>query len=179
MLEATLAELGTVGFEGLSIERVARKAGLNKTSVYRRWPTREALVAAALEAVAARLAPPTLQGNSLREELLALARGVAGLLKAPSGRALVRAGLAEESATEVALLSARGLSAGARTPGRAMAARARRRGEWRTGVDADQLVFTLVGALIHRAMLERAPVSTRWLSKLVDLLLDGAANRVK
>lgn len=176
VLEVTLAELGAVGFEGLSVERVARRAGLNKTSVYRRWPTREALVAAALGGVAARLTPVVVEGASLKEELLTLAQGVARLLETPEGRALVRAGMAEQSAARVAALAATGLSAGAKTPGRALAARARRRGEWR-GVDADLLVFTLVGAVLHRVMLERAPVKKAWLTKLVELLLYGAAER--
>ena len=44
VLEATLDELGLVGYGALSVEQVATRAGVNKTTVYRRWPTKAALV---------------------------------------------------------------------------------------------------------------------------------------
>ena len=51
VLTRTLEELAQAGLEGLSVERIARRAEVNKTSVYRRWPSRGELVAAALEQV--------------------------------------------------------------------------------------------------------------------------------
>lgn len=48
ILEHALVELSREGLDGLSIDRIARAAAVNKTTIYRRWPTREALVAAAL-----------------------------------------------------------------------------------------------------------------------------------
>lgn len=48
ILEHTLADLSRAGLDGLSIDRIARAAAVNKTTIYRRWPTRDALVAAAL-----------------------------------------------------------------------------------------------------------------------------------
>ncbi|HTJ80977.1 MAG TPA: TetR/AcrR family transcriptional regulator [Polyangiaceae bacterium] len=47
-MDATLVELGRTGYMGLRIERVASAARVHKTSLYRRWPTKEALVGAAL-----------------------------------------------------------------------------------------------------------------------------------
>lgn len=48
ILEATLALLAEVGYEGLRVEQVARRARTAKTSVYRRWPDRDALTVAAV-----------------------------------------------------------------------------------------------------------------------------------
>jgi AcrR family transcriptional regulator len=48
VFEATIWELGRVGFERLSIEEIASRAGVNKTSIYRRWATIELLVVEAL-----------------------------------------------------------------------------------------------------------------------------------
>src|SRR5258707_2197699 len=48
VLEATLRQLGDRGFAGVSVDEVAKAAAVNKTSVYRRWPSRSALVLAAL-----------------------------------------------------------------------------------------------------------------------------------
>ena len=46
-LAAAVDELGRVGYVDLRVEDVARRAKVNKTTVYRRWPTKEDLVRAA------------------------------------------------------------------------------------------------------------------------------------
>jgi AcrR family transcriptional regulator len=74
ILEAALEQLSTVGWNGLTMEGVAAGAQTGKAAVYRRWPSKEDLVADALQAGLPRLehAPDT--GN-IREDLLALCRG--------------------------------------------------------------------------------------------------------
>ena len=52
VFRATLAEVGRVGVEHLSIEEVAERADVNKTTIYRRWPTPEGLARAALACAA-------------------------------------------------------------------------------------------------------------------------------
>lgn len=47
-MAATLDELVETGYGALSVQQVAARAGVNKTSVYRRWGTKGALLAAAL-----------------------------------------------------------------------------------------------------------------------------------
>ena len=47
--EATMAELARVGFGGLTIEGVAKAANVNRTTIYRRWPSKAALLLAVLE----------------------------------------------------------------------------------------------------------------------------------
>src|SRR5690606_23226984 len=81
------------GYERLSVEAVARRAGTAKTSVYRRWPTKEALVLAALRAYRDRPAAAGSRraGGSLRADLLGHARQLAALLTRE--RAAVVAGL--------------------------------------------------------------------------------------
>ena len=54
-----------------------------------------------------------------------------------------------------------------------IADRARARGEWRDGVDPQQAIFVLVGAIIHRTLLERADPTGEWLDGLVDIVCHG------
>ena len=52
VLRMTLEVLGQEGYAGLRVEDVAARAGVNKTTIYRRWPTRADLVVAALTSLA-------------------------------------------------------------------------------------------------------------------------------
>jgi AcrR family transcriptional regulator len=71
ILDATLALLTEVGYEQLSMEAVAGRSGAAKTTIYRRYRDKAALVAAAVEhRTPAR--PPHPGGESLREDLLSL-----------------------------------------------------------------------------------------------------------
>ncbi|WP_245589687.1 TetR/AcrR family transcriptional regulator [Amycolatopsis balhimycina] len=66
ILDATLALLTEVGYEQLSMEAVAGRSGAAKTTIYRRYPGKATLVAAAVERRAP-AKPPQPAGESLRE----------------------------------------------------------------------------------------------------------------
>ena len=53
VLEATVAELAAHGYGALTVERVATRAGVHKTTLYRRWGGKQGLVAEAVEGFAA------------------------------------------------------------------------------------------------------------------------------
>jgi AcrR family transcriptional regulator len=57
VFDATLGVLGDLGYAGLSIERVAERSGVNKSTIYRRWQTKEALLAAAIDEIASDVFP--------------------------------------------------------------------------------------------------------------------------
>ncbi len=175
VLEQTLAELADAGVEGLSVERIARRAQVNKTSVYRRWPTRDALIAAALEGVLAQAHAQVPDTGSLQTDLVGLLRPVAALLEDPRGQALARAAFSAGAAKGVGAMAARALGRPPPAPLRALVARAKARGEWRAGVKPEDVIFTVVGAMLHRAMLEQRPLSPRWLRARVQLVLKGAS----
>lgn len=87
ILDAALEQLGEVGWKGLTMEGVAAGAQTGKAAVYRRWPSKEDLVADALVAGLPRVeTAPDL--GSVREDLLALCRQVRRIMYSRPGVAL-------------------------------------------------------------------------------------------
>ncbi|MFO0601211.1 MAG: TetR-like C-terminal domain-containing protein [Myxococcaceae bacterium] len=164
VLDCTLHELSRVGLARLSVARVARQAKVNKTSVYRRWPTKRALAQAAL-AHALEQGEPIGDLGSLEAELLALTRRVAGFLSSPAGAAVVRT-LFVEDATALRTL-ARKSWGGQGAEVAAIVARARARRELTKTDDVELLFFSLAGALLHRRVVEDATLGEHWLRRVV------------
>ncbi|WP_416978152.1 TetR/AcrR family transcriptional regulator [Streptomyces sp. T028] len=87
ILDAALEQLGTVGWNGLTMEGVAAGAQTGKAAVYRRWPSKEDLVADALSAELPRLdVAPDL--GSVRADLVALCRRARDVMFSRPGFAL-------------------------------------------------------------------------------------------
>jgi AcrR family transcriptional regulator len=82
---ATMAELARVGFPGLTIEGIARAANVNRTTIYRRWPSKGALLLAVIEPLLERFDhdPDT---GSLGGDLLALMLMIGENVALPRGR---------------------------------------------------------------------------------------------
>lgn len=75
ILEATLDLLvEEAGVAGVTIEAVAARAGVGKTTIYRRWPNKERLIIEALASTKSPVVVP--HGSDLREDLVALAKAV-------------------------------------------------------------------------------------------------------
>ncbi|MFE4609033.1 TetR/AcrR family transcriptional regulator [Streptomyces niveus] len=87
ILAAAADELRTTGYAGMTMDRVARRAGTNKNAIYRRWPTRAALgVAAYRRSADAELTVP--DTGTLRGDALALLRAANTLWSSPRGALL-------------------------------------------------------------------------------------------
>jgi AcrR family transcriptional regulator len=174
VFEVALAQLARVGFDRLSIPDVAELAGVNKTSIYRRWPGKTELVRDALGAAMGHADQPPDTGE-LRGDLVGLARSVAAFTQSEVGTAVVRILLAEGSNPEVrALAQAAYGDAGRRGPWIVLA-RAMERGELKEVVDPSLLLFTIAGAIVHRVFIEQRATDEAFLEQVVDLVLFGAA----
>jgi AcrR family transcriptional regulator len=70
LLEVTLALLAEVGYESMSMDEIARRAHASKATIYRRWPSKADLVAAAIlgHKIGALKPPPA---ETLRDDLVA------------------------------------------------------------------------------------------------------------
>lgn len=87
ILDSALEQLSTVGWNGLTMEGVAAGAQTGKAAVYRRWPSKEDLVADALKAGLPDLADAPDRG-SIREDLYELCRRMRGAMYSRPGFAL-------------------------------------------------------------------------------------------
>lgn len=169
---AAIEELATVGYGAFRMEEVAARAEVNKTTVYRRWPTRADLVRDAITAnfVATFVLPRT---GALRSDLLVLAKGFVEHVRSPFGRSMIRMMAAEGFDPELAELSKsmrRDLEALPQT----VIANAVARGELAPDIDHQVVLNALIGALHHRIFMAHEDADEAFQARLVDLLLEGA-----
>ncbi|MFB2833738.1 TetR/AcrR family transcriptional regulator [Floridanema evergladense] len=87
MLRATLELLAEVGFEAMSIEAIATRAGIGKTTIYRRYSSKEELVADAIESMREEVLIPD-TGN-LWSDIDAIIENAAQITLNPLGRQTV------------------------------------------------------------------------------------------
>jgi len=87
MLRATLELLAEVGFEAMSIEAIATRAGVGKTTIYRRYSSKEELVADAIESMREEVLIPD-TGN-LWSDIDAIIENAAQITLNPLGRQTV------------------------------------------------------------------------------------------
>ncbi|MGD9894309.1 MAG: TetR/AcrR family transcriptional regulator [Dehalococcoidia bacterium] len=90
VLAAALTELNEVGYAALTVESVARRAGVHKTTIYRRWIDRERLVVDALSGSVAQEIPIPDTG-AIERDLQTMARMLVQWLTSPGGRAIFAA----------------------------------------------------------------------------------------
>jgi AcrR family transcriptional regulator len=172
--DAAAELLSERGIGGFSVEAVAARAGVAKTTVYRRWPTREELLVAVVSGLKApaEAAP----GESVRGDLLHFLRSTAhedrsGRWTRLMNRLLIEADEYPELVADVWRQSVR--------PRREYLAGILRRGVEegliRPGADLDLLVDMLISPVTSRIRLRRGPLTGDQLAELVDTVLRGAA----
>jgi len=171
-MAATVDLLARRGYAAVRIEDVARAAGVNKTTVYRRWATRADLVTAALTRLAA--PPRAADTGQLDTDLVETFVHATSLKTTPSGRSALRALLAAHGEPEVARVAA-SLRDRHRAPGREILQRARRRGDLPAHVPIELTLDVLLGAVYTRLRSTTLPPDRAWLEAVVRLVLAGAA----
>jgi AcrR family transcriptional regulator len=176
VLEATLAQLAERGFDRLAIPHIAQHAGVNKTSIYRRWPTKAELVRDALAAAMSHTddAPDT---GTLRNDLIALARTVATFTQSRVGTAVIRIMHAESGNPEVRALATMAYGEAAGSGPWAVMRRAVMRGELKDNVDPTLLLFAIAGAIMHRVFVEHADVTDEFIVHVIDMMLYGVSRK--
>jgi AcrR family transcriptional regulator len=168
---ATAAELARVGYAELRVEDVAAQAGVNKTTIYRRWPTKADLVAATMQALKG--VPEELPDlGAVRLDLLALAREAVVRASTCEGQSLHRVITLEIDHPEVASI-ARALRTDWFAPWEAVLARAVARKELPEHSDADLMIEMIMGPVFSK-LRRREPVEDEFLAAVVNMVVLGA-----
>jgi AcrR family transcriptional regulator len=174
ILDATVELLAEDGFGGLTIEAVAARAEVGKTTVYRRWPSKIPLVVDAVAHLKAPASVTVTDDMTTRDALVRiLSNGVrtqggeptdrilAGLVGAmsrdPELADAVRGGLVSERRRVIVGLIERGIA----------------RGEIRPDVDTEVIADLLGGPIVLRRFITGRPVTTRLVRQVVTIVLDG------
>jgi len=154
------------GFNGVSIEGIAARAGVAKQTIYRWWPSKVAiLLDTLLDDAGRQLAIPEGGGavESMRRYLRAMARF---LTREPAGRVLLALiGEAQHDAHTARLLDDRYLSP-RRARERELLARAVAGGELAAELDADAALDGLCGPILYRALTGR-PIPRKFIDRLI------------
>ncbi|MFH8613737.1 TetR/AcrR family transcriptional regulator [Streptomyces sp. NPDC017979] len=179
ILDATRAALVELGWSKLTMGDVAVRAGVAKTTLYRRWSNKNELVVDAVAVIFDELRLPDL--GSLDADVQAVVLQFAALLERPEARTALMAVVAEATRDEA--LRRRIRSAIVDRQKRLVLegrARAQARGELpyeddpaRAALRADLIFDVIAGAVVHRALVSSEPVDEAWARDFTALLLSG------
>ncbi|MEV6192948.1 TetR/AcrR family transcriptional regulator [Streptomyces sp. NPDC051920] len=171
LLQATLDLAAEAGYAGLSIEAVSRRAGVGKHTVYRRWPSKAALLLDALSRVWTSDLDYRDTGNvreDLREQFV---RSGTALSSPPIGP-VYRAVIAEaqgDSALRAALHERFLATVERRTLDRIT--RAQAAGELKADANLEFAAEVLCGALYYRSLLSNRPIDAAAVDGLVGMFM--------
>ncbi|MEV7533504.1 MULTISPECIES: TetR/AcrR family transcriptional regulator [Streptomyces] len=191
ILTAAHGVLEERGYQGFSIDEVAARAAVAKTTLYRRWPTKDHLLVALVAGI--QDAVPVTDTGDVRRDLTVYLTAVAGGLNrmrllgrdtagAPDGPG----GPGDRSAGVVAELVAaaarhpdvgdavRALFARRNALPLALLERARQRGALRADASPEAVFDRLAGALYYRLLITGEPIDARYVEESVHQTLAGA-----
>ena len=174
ILQAALKLLTDQGYAGMSVERVASDAGVGKTTIYRRYATKEDLAAAALSALRDDLGPPPNTGDTRADIVEMIGQTQVAFERGP-GFAMIGALLVEERRNpELFELFREKIMRPRRDDAVAILQRGVERGEIRADADLEVVVHALVGSMFARHILG-APGSKEMMELTVDTIWNGLA----
>ena len=177
ILTAALAVLADGGLRGCTIDAVALRAEVPKSTIYRRWPSKDELQVAALERYINETQPIPDTGN-LRDDLAAIFGAQIRAYGTKQARPMVSfafsvlaAGEAVPTATGEAM---RRFAVARRARLREVLERARSRGEVRTDVDLEIVISFLFGA-VWAGIADLQPIGEQFTDGVVDLACRAVA----
>ncbi|MEZ7125509.1 TetR/AcrR family transcriptional regulator [Nonomuraea sp. AD125B] len=170
---ATLAELVDKGYAALTVENIAQRAGVHKTTVYRRWKDRESLLTDALaEHMATDIPVP--DTGSLETDLRALARSIVQAFNSPAGQAILAAMFTGAAHLPEIAAARRHVFDDRLARVQPVVTRAVERGQLPEGTDPAELLKTLAAPIYLRLLITAEPVDEATADQTVRVTLAAA-----
>jgi TetR/AcrR family transcriptional regulator of autoinduction and epiphytic fitness len=174
ILAAALAELGDNGYGGFAIESVAARAGVGKSTIYRHWPDKLALIADAFRKLQEER-DPELETGTPREKLARILRHVAEVVvDSPFGKCLPAMIEAAERDPALREFHHR-FQAEANKPMVALIASGIASGDFPAGRDPKLTAQALVGTIFFRRLMTGTPFAPAEADALIDSVLGSEA----
>jgi AcrR family transcriptional regulator len=165
--------LSESGVSGFTVDEVASRSGVAKTTIYRHWPTREALVLDAASRISAEQEVP--DTGSLEGDLTALLADTGHLLSTARWSSVVPSIVdVAERDPEFAEVHAK-IQRGHAIALRKVLERAADRGELPATADRSVMVSALIGPLYYRRWFSREPIDDRFVKAIVRNVISGEA----
>ncbi|MVN85642.1 TetR family transcriptional regulator [Deinococcus sp. HMF7620] len=173
ILQVTLDLLTEQGLGGMSIDEVARRSGIAKTTIYRHWPTRSALILDACALLSAHMDVPAT--GHLHEDITALLTSIAAQLQSSRWSSVLPSVMdaAERDADLAAVYSQ--LQHSHAQAVRMVLTDARTRGALPDAADVDLLTAGLLGTLFYGRWFSRQALSASQIAQLVTIMLGPPA----
>jgi len=159
MLQATLELLAEVGFDGMSIDAIANRAGVGKTTIYRRYSSKEELVADAIESMREEIMIPD-TGN-LQNDIDELIQNAAQITLSPLGRQTIAMIISSASSnSQFAQIYWKKYLQPRRKSFAIVLERAKARNEIPTDLDSDLVFDTMSGIMLYTLIFQ--PTTESW-----------------
>ena len=178
LTKALFSEWATTGYGALSLETVAQRAGVGKAALYRRWPSKLAMVIDRLEQIDLNALPIAPDTGSLAGDIKGLLTDLRGVL----GQKLIRRILPDVQAemlrsAELASAIRGRLEAQYRGNATVILKRALARGELATDLDPELAADALVSLLYWQMVVKAAEADDKYLDRLASFLSDAVVGR--
>jgi AcrR family transcriptional regulator len=175
ILAAAIEEFASNGVDAFSIEAVAARAGVGKTTIYRRWSNRDALVLDAFSAIELE-EQPRFAGASVRDDLVTTLETIRA--KHPDSmheRLLPRVVAAAQTHPELMQGYQERVIERRRDHVRAILRRGVDSGELRADLDIEMALRAVVFPMLYAVTMrtDSTPLPADFAPRMVDLLMDG------
>ncbi|MEM6253092.1 MAG: TetR/AcrR family transcriptional regulator [Cyanobacteria bacterium P01_D01_bin.156] len=171
MLKATLELLAEVGFEAMSIEAISTRAGVGKTTIYRRYSSKDELVADAIESMREEVLIP--DTGTLWDDMNALIENAAQITLTPLGRQAVAMIISSASSNpEFAQIYWDKYLQPRREAFDIVIKRAKERSEISTDIDSGLVFDTMSGIMLYALIFPLTESWTAYVRRALRLLLE-------
>ena len=171
IVAAFYEELAESGHERLTMDRVAARAGVGKAALYRRWPSKQKMLAGLVAVLGDGSSDHQYDRGSLRADLVAYLRDGAKVLADPLVQRVIPYLIAQARSAPDLVEAFRELPGPTRDDGRAILRRAIDRGELPEDADVEIALDLATSPLLVHAIFIGQPLPARYAERLADAVL--------